>query len=270
MAVRDDVLRNLARVFLRLFGKEIDREALLEHSVAAVLFIRQYALDGFILPPCFFPRSRNAGFCQYLRNGVDGFAAHEQPVNEPDCFRFFRVDLRQTIWAFSVSEKLSVGHIDLAVCKPLPLAPCAVLGNGSGLLLCQRGHNREQQLALAIEGPDVFFLKIALHIVFLQGSDGGKAVNRVSGKPADALCHDQIDIPGKSVGDHPVEALPVPGVEAGDAFVGIDASEHPVGVPADIVSVVIDLCLIRGQLLVAVGRYPRVTCDPALFPLFYI
>lgn len=113
MAVRDDVLRNLARVFLHLFGKEIDREALLEHSIAVVLFIRQYALDGFILPPCFFPRSRNAGFCQYLRNGVDGFAAHEQPVNEPDCFRFFRVDLRQTIWAFSVSEKLSVGHIDL-------------------------------------------------------------------------------------------------------------------------------------------------------------
>ena len=54
MAVRDDVLRNLALVFLHLFGKEIDREALLEHSVAAVLFIRQYALDGFILPPCFF------------------------------------------------------------------------------------------------------------------------------------------------------------------------------------------------------------------------
>ena len=33
MAVRDDVLRNLALVFLHLFGKEIDREALLELSL---------------------------------------------------------------------------------------------------------------------------------------------------------------------------------------------------------------------------------------------
>ena len=138
MAVRDDVLRNLALVFLHLFGKEIDREALLEHSVAAVLFIRQYALDGFILPPCFFPRSRNAGFCQYLRNGVDGFAAHEQPVNEPDCFRFFRVDLRQTIWAFSVSEKLSVGHIDLAVGEMLPLSPRHIVRYGAALFLRKR------------------------------------------------------------------------------------------------------------------------------------
>lgn len=138
MAVRDDVLRNLARVFLRLFGKEIDREALLEHSVAAVLFIRQYALDGFILPPCFFPRSRNAGFCQYLRNGVDGFAAHEQPVNESDCFRFFRVDLRQTIWAFSVSEKLSVGHIDLAVGETFPLSPRHIVRYGAALFLRKR------------------------------------------------------------------------------------------------------------------------------------
>lgn len=138
MAVRDDVLRNLARVFLHLFGKEIDREALLEHSIAAVLFIRQYALDGFILPPCFFPRSRNAGFCQYLRNGVDGFAAHEQPVNEPDCFRFFRVDLRQTIWAFSVSEKLSVGHIDLAVGETFPLSPRHIVRYGAALFLRKR------------------------------------------------------------------------------------------------------------------------------------
>lgn len=99
----------------------------------------------------------------------------------------------------------------------------------------------------------------------LEVANRCKTVDRVSCEAADALCHDQIDIPGKSVGEHPFEALPVPGVEAGDAFVGIDASEHPVGVPADIVSVVIDLCLIRGQLLVAVGRYPRVTCDPALF-----
>ena len=126
----------------------------------------------------------------------------EHSVDALDQLGLFGIHHEVVVRSHVVAQKPLERDCDLAVCKPLPLAPCAVLGNGSGLLLCQRGHNREQQLALAIEGPDVFFLKIALHIVFLQGSDGGKAVNRVSGKTADRLRDDQVDLPGEGIGYH--------------------------------------------------------------------
>ena len=113
--------------------------------------------------------------------------------------------------------------------------------------------DREQQLALAIEGPDVFFLKIALHIVFLQGSDGGKAVNRVSGKTADRLRDDQVDLPGEGIGYHAFEALTLFGVRPGDALVGIDTGELPIVSSLDVVGVVIDLRFVAGQLFFVIG-----------------
>ena len=123
----------------------------------------------------------------------------EHSIDAFDQLGLFRVHHEVVVRPHVVAQKPLERDCDLAVCKPLPLAPCAVLGNGSGLLLCQRGHNREQQLALAIEGPDVFFLKIALHVVFLQGANGGKAINRVSGKAADRLRNDQVDLSGEGI-----------------------------------------------------------------------
>ena len=119
-------------------------------------------------------------------------------------------------------------------------------------LLCQRGHDREQQLALAIEGQ-MFSSQIALHVVFLQGSDGGKAVNRVSGKTADRLCDDQVDLPGEGVGHHTFEALTLFGVRPGDALVGIDTGELPIVPSLDVVGVVIDLRFVAGQLFFVIG-----------------
>ena len=69
-------------------------------------------------------------------------------------------------------------------------------------------------IALAVKCPDVLLFKIALDAVFLELADGGQAVHRVPGKPADALGHDEVDASGQGVRDHLVEALAMPGTHA--------------------------------------------------------
>ena len=56
-----------------------------------------------------------------------------------------------------------------------------------------RGNDGQQHLALAVQRVDVLFLKIDLHAVFFQFSDGGQRVHSISGKAGDALGDDQVD-----------------------------------------------------------------------------
>lgn len=47
---------------------------------------------------------------------------------------------------------------------------------------------------MADNTANILFLKIALDAVFLELADGGQAVHRVPGKPADALGHDEVHL----------------------------------------------------------------------------
>ena len=89
--------------------------------------------------------------------------------------------------------------------------------------------------------------------MLLQGADGGKAVNRVSGKTADRLCDDQVDLSGEGVSHHAFKALTFFGIRPGDTLIGIDTGELPIVPSLNVVGVVIDLCFITGQLLFIVG-----------------
>ena len=89
--------------------------------------------------------------------------------------------------------------------------------------------------------------------MLLQGADGGKAVNCVSGKTADRLCDDQVDLPGEGVSHHAFEALTLFGVRPGDTLVGIDTGELPIVPSLDVVGVVIDLRFVAGQLFLVIG-----------------
>ena len=92
-------------------------------------------------------------------------AANEQLVYQAHSFGFLWNDLRQAVRAFTISEKGFVRQADLAVCKSLALSPSDILGYRTALLLRKRGHYRDQQLAFAVEGIDVFLLKIDLGAV---------------------------------------------------------------------------------------------------------
>jgi hypothetical protein len=58
-----------------------------------------------------------------------------------------------------VAKEMAKRNGDLSVCKTLPLTPDAVLGDGAGFFLCEGAHDGNQQLALGIQRPDVFFSK---------------------------------------------------------------------------------------------------------------
>lgn len=107
----------------------------------------------------------------------------EQSVYFPYRLRLFFVNDKVPVLAPVIAEEPAERHSDLAICKPLPHSPGAVLGNAPALLLRQRGHDGDEQLALGIESPDVLLLKIALAAVLLQLPDGGKAVYRVPCEP---------------------------------------------------------------------------------------
>ena len=144
------------------------------------------------------------------------------------------------------------------------MAPRAVLRYGPGFFLRQRGHDREQQLALAVEGPDIFLLKIALDVVLLQGADGRQAVYGVPGETADGLGDDQIDLPGQRIRHHAFEALALFRVGAGDAFVGVDPSELPIVPALNVVGVVVHLRLVARQLFFLIGTDTSIGGHPAL------
>jgi len=156
---------------------------------------------------------------------------------------------------------------DLSVRKTLPLTPDAVLGDGAGLFLCEGTHDGNQQLALGIQRPDVFFLKVDLHTFFLEIAYGGQAVDRVAGKAADRLGDNQIDLTIKGVGDHAFEAHALFGVRACYALVGINTDKFPIVAAFDIVGVIVDLRLVAGELLVAVGGDTGVSGCASLFLL---
>lgn len=130
-----------------------------------------------------------------------------------------------------------------------------------------RAHDGDKQLTLTVESPDVLLFKIALYAMFLEFSDGRQTVHGISGKAADALGNDEVDLPGQSVRDHFLETLAVLGAGIGDAFVGVHAHELPVVPALDVIGVIIDLRLIACELIVVVSRDAGVPCHLTLFLL---
>ena len=217
------VLRNLAFVGFRLLGQEVHGVTLLQQGITLVLLVHEDAFDCGLVPFLLTAGRRDAVIHENLADAVWRLSLQEQAVNPLYCHCLLRIDHQIPVFTTVVTEEPGEGHRDLAVCKTLSLSPCAVLRNAPAFLLRQRGHDSQQQLALGIESPDVFFLEINLGAVFFQLPDGGQGNDSVPGKAADRLRDDQIDLPGQRIRDHPFEAFAFLGVGAGDAFVYVNA-----------------------------------------------
>ena len=158
---------------------------------------RQDALDGGLAPLVFACRCRDTFVGQRLGDAVWRHALEEHAVDAFDHFGLLPVDHQIPILASVVAEEPFEWDRDLAVCKTLSLAPCAVLGNGPAFFLRKARHDGQQDFSLAVKGPDVFLLEIDLDAVFLQLPDGGQGVNRVPRKTADGLGDDSSSSIGK-------------------------------------------------------------------------
>ncbi|BAR05085.1 hypothetical protein PSDT_0565 [Parascardovia denticolens DSM 10105 = JCM 12538] len=118
----------------------------------------------------------------------------EKPVDSLHGFRFLRIDDELAVWSAVIAEESVKWNRHLAVRESLPLSPGAVLGNAPGFLLRNAAHDGDEQLALAVEGPDVFFLEIALNAMLFEFPDGGQAVDCVPGEPADGLGENDVEL----------------------------------------------------------------------------
>lgn len=266
VAVLHIILGYFSLIDLCFLGEKIHREGLLQQRRAFVFLVTEDAFHGGPLPHGFLAGSGDSLLRQHGGNGVGGFSLEQLPVDAPDDLRFLRYDLRQSVGTFAVTEELSVGNADFAVREPLPLSPCDILGDAAALFLRKARHDGDKQFPFGIEGHDIFFLEEAFTAGFFQPADGGQAVYGVPGEAADGLGDDKVDLPGKGIPDHTIEAVPVLGVDGTDALVRVDLDEIPVRIFPNKLGVVIHLCFIRGKLLFTVRRDTGVGGHPAAHP----
>ena len=219
VAFLDIILLDLALVDFPLFIEEINRIAFLKECCPLIFLIREYALHHAGPPLAFAGGRWDAVSGESLGNGVAGLALHEKSVDAADDLGLVFHHLWEPVRPLPVAEELLVGKVDLAVREPLALAPGDVLRKGATLLLGQRGHDSDEQLALAVKGPDVLLLEVDLHAMLLQLADGGQAVHRVPGKAAHRLGDDEVYLPGEGIGDHLIETRPSLCVRAGNALI---------------------------------------------------
>ena len=88
-------------------------------------------------------------------------------------------------------------------------------------------HDRDQHLALSVQRVDGFLFKINRYVLVLQLPDVLQAVESVSGKSADGLGDDHVDVTGHALIDHSVEFITLFCVGAGDTVVCKYARQLP-------------------------------------------
>lgn len=195
---------------------------------AFVLLVPEDALHGGPLPHGFLAGSGDFLLRQHGDNGVGGFSLKKFAVDTPDDLRLLRNDLRQTIRTFAIAQELAVRDADLPIGEALSLPPGNIFGDAAAFLLGKARHDGDEQFPFGVEGHDILFLKEALATGLLQLADGGQTVYGVSGETADRFGHDQVDLSGKGIPDHPVKAVAVFGVDGADTLVGIDLHKVPI------------------------------------------
>ena len=151
--------------------------------------------DGSAAPHVFPARRFDSFRSEGLGDAVRRHALEKHAVNAADDHGLLLVHFQRSGLAFVVSKEAAIRHSDLSIRHPLPVSPRHVQGNGSAFFLAEAGHDTDQQFSLAVKGPDILLLEIALATMLFQIPDGYQAVHGISRKAADRLCDDQVILP---------------------------------------------------------------------------
>lgn len=192
--VGDVVGRDGALVLDLLLRDEVWCVDFLEKQVAFVFLVHQHLLDDISVP--FSPTKLGLDVLafQVVLDVRVGAAFQKHLEDQPDGFGFFFNDLDTTVFGSCVAHEVPIRDAVGAFFVFLPDTPFYVFGNAAAFFLRQGGHDGQQQLAFAIKGPDILFLEEDLHVMFFELTNGCQRVDRVSGKPADGLGDDQVDL----------------------------------------------------------------------------
>ena len=136
-----------------------------------------------------------------------------------------------------------------------------------GFLLRQGCHDCHQNFSLGIQCIDILLLEEHRDVHVFQLTRIFQAIDGVSGKTADRLGKNHIDLSSFAVLDHPVEAFSLGCVGAGNTVVGIDLNHLPFGITFDVVGVMLDLHLVAGLLLFILCRNTAVCSYSCLLDL---
>ena len=161
----------------------------------------------------------------------------------------------------------------LAVIDGSPGVGCPVIASISGvdlvLIVAEPSlsgiHDRDQHLALSVQRVDGFLFKINRYVLVLQLPDVLQAVESVSGKSADGLGDDHVNVSGHALVNHAVELVTLFGVGTGDAIVRKYACQLPVRIFLDVLRVVRDLRLVACFLFFRIRTDAAVGCNTELF-----
>lgn len=160
-------------------------------------------------------------------NLVHAQALQVFPVDAPDDFGLFQIDDQIAISVFGVAEKTVVIDLHFSLLVAVLDAELHVLRKALAFLLGKRGHDGKKYLSLG--------------------------VHCVTGKTADRLGDDHVDVPGMTFFDHAIKLVTLFGVCTRDSVVREYAYQYPFRILGDVFGVVLNLGLIAGCLLITVS-----------------
>lgn len=132
-------------------------------------------------------------------------------------------------------------------------------------LLGKARHDRDQHLAFSVQRVDGFLLKINRYVFVFQLPDVLEAVESVSGKSADGLGDDHVDVSGHALVDHSVEFVTLFCVGTGNTVVCKYARKFPFRILLNVLGVVRDLSLVACFLFFGICTDAAVGCNTELF-----
>ena len=160
---------------------------------------------------------------QRLRDLLAAISVEVHKEAEPDGQRFLLIDGQLAIFADIVAQqrgRQEDTHRETHVHRTVHRAALRVR-----FLLCQRGHERQAHLTIAVQRVDVLSFKEHAHRVRQrsQVTDFTNAVQHVARESADALRDNQVDLAGFTVLDHLFEFITMAERCAADPFVYLNA-----------------------------------------------
>jgi len=223
------------------------------------------------VPFCLASASENAVSHKPIGNLIHAEAFEIFSVDALYDFCLLRVNDKVPVVILGVSEEAIVVDLHLALLVAVLKSQLDILTHGLAFLLSKARHDRDQYLALRVHRVDGFLFKIDRYVLFFQLPDVLKAVERVSGKSADGLGDDHVDIACHTFIDHSVEFVPLFCVGTGDTVICKDTCQFPFRILLNIFCVVRDLSLIACFLFFRIRADTAVGCNTELFlsGLFY-
>ena len=139
--------------------------------------------------------------------------------------------------------------------------PSDILRDGSALLFGKGTHQGNEELAGAVHGVDILFLKVDRRPGGFQTADGREGIYGISGKTGQRFCENQIDFTVQRIIHHAVETIPPADGQAGNAVIGVHSGKDPVRVLPDIFREILLLRLETVFLRILHGGHSGVSSD---------